>query len=222
MKYYLLYKTTNTKNGKIYVGRHITSHLEDGYLGSGLLLQLAIAKYGQEAFRREILQSCTSFDELVLAEAAVVDQAFVDRDDTYNIALGGFGCWTHVNAAGKNGAGFALPYGDEARKRSQDAYRARLLDDEDFAKYISALRSKIAKEYFAEHGHNWLNKRHSDETKQKMSKSHTGLHVGEKNSQYGTCWVFSDEKKCSKRIQRDELSDYLSRGWVKGRRMKFD
>jgi len=55
---YIIYKTTNLINGKIYVGQHKTDIKEDGYLGSGKLLRLAILKYGINNFIREILATC--------------------------------------------------------------------------------------------------------------------------------------------------------------------
>jgi hypothetical protein len=39
-KYHIIYKTTNLINGKIYVGMHSTDNLNDGYLGSGWILNL--------------------------------------------------------------------------------------------------------------------------------------------------------------------------------------
>lgn len=58
--YYFIYKTTNLINGKIYVGQHSTNNLDDGYLGSGTMINRAISKYGKENFKREVLEYCES------------------------------------------------------------------------------------------------------------------------------------------------------------------
>jgi hypothetical protein len=55
MKYYTIYKTTNLINGKIYIGKHETSDLNDTYMGSGKVLMNAIKKYGKDSFKKEIL-----------------------------------------------------------------------------------------------------------------------------------------------------------------------
>lgn len=45
--YFYIYKITNNINGKYYIGQHGTEDLNDGYMGSGVKLQRAIAKYRQ-------------------------------------------------------------------------------------------------------------------------------------------------------------------------------
>ena len=89
--YYFVYRTTNTLNGKIYVGAHKTHNIRDSYLGSGFIFKKAVEKYGRDAFKREILALYPSFEEMYKAEKYIVDKAFIAREDTYNLMLGGYG-----------------------------------------------------------------------------------------------------------------------------------
>ena len=63
----------------------------------------------------------------------------------------------------------------------------------------------------------WKGRKHSVFAKEKMSKTHkeNGDQIGEKNSQYGTCWItkFNENKK----IKTEELDKYISNGWKRGR-----
>lgn len=89
--HHIIYQTTNLINGKIYIGAHSTDNIEDGYLGSGKNLKSAIAKYGSENFKREILYIFDSYQEMYLKEAELVNENFISRSDTYNIVTGGSG-----------------------------------------------------------------------------------------------------------------------------------
>lgn len=88
---YIVYKTTNLVNGKIYIGAHRTKNIGDAYIGSGILFLKALKKYGYENFKKEILYVYQSEDEMFAKEAELVTEEFVSLDTNYNIELGGRG-----------------------------------------------------------------------------------------------------------------------------------
>jgi len=91
IKFYI-YKTTNLINGKIYIGYHASENIEkDSYLGSGYLLKKAIEKHGKKNFKREILHVFETQEEATKKEREIVNEEFIERDDVYNLCLGGFG-----------------------------------------------------------------------------------------------------------------------------------
>ena len=89
--YYTVYKTTNSINGKIYVGCHRTKNLDDGYLGSGTLLVYALEKYGRDAFEKEILYTFDTAEEMYEKEILIVNEDFIKSESNYNIRVGGWG-----------------------------------------------------------------------------------------------------------------------------------
>jgi hypothetical protein len=94
---YTIYKTTNLINNKIYIGKHQTSDLNDGYLGSGKLLQRAIAKLGRDKFTKEILFVFDNIDDMNRKEREIVTEEFCLRRENYNISVGGHGGFNHIN-----------------------------------------------------------------------------------------------------------------------------
>ena len=90
---WILYKTTNLTNFKIYVGVHKVADTPRSrqYLGSGDKITAAIKKYGREKFERVTLAEFACLEDAYSAEAKMVTQEFVNRKDTYNVCLGGRG-----------------------------------------------------------------------------------------------------------------------------------
>jgi group I intron endonuclease len=81
----IIYKTTNLVNGKFYIGQDSKNNPE--YLGSGLLLNKAIEKYGRENFLKEVVEQCNSKEELNSREIFWISEL----KPLYNIAKGGIG-----------------------------------------------------------------------------------------------------------------------------------
>lgn len=91
--YGYIYKTTNTVNGKIYIGQRKSSiFLAEDYLGSGVRLHSAIKHYGQDKFKVELVDTAESREELNQKEIHYIS-AFDARNPEvgYNLTIGGDG-----------------------------------------------------------------------------------------------------------------------------------
>lgn len=189
----------------IYIGCHITNNIDDRYFGSGIYLKRTIEKHGKEFFSKEILFQCQNEQEMFEKEKDIVNEAFVERLDTYNLTVGGKGSFYYY--ANKNGL----------NKKAAN----RIKIDEEYKKWFSEKVSIGVKKYLKENGgSHWTGKRHSEESKQKIGKANAINQQGEKNSCYGTCWIYSEELKENKKIKKEELETYILSGWIKGRKMK--
>jgi group I intron endonuclease len=203
-----LYQITNLINNKIYIGVHKTDRLDDGYMGSGTKIIRAIEKYGIENFRKEILEFFDTYEDALDKERCIVNEEFLQREDVYNINLGG-----QDSSIGARLGGHA--YRDNVRN----------LDGEDLESYQKRMREQSAKgvkaykdKYIENNGIWWKNgfkdKNHSEESKKKMSGPRPQS-SREKNSQYETCWI--TKKRENKKIKKEDLDLFLSQGWEKGR-----
>lgn len=90
-KYHFIYKTINLVNGKIYVGQKLTScdNLQPNYLGSGILFQRVIQKYGVENFKREIIEFCTKETINEREKFWIKQLDAMNRSVGYNLCEGG-------------------------------------------------------------------------------------------------------------------------------------
>jgi len=91
----IIYKTTNLINNKIYVGKD--KYNDPNYLGSGRILQNSIKKHGKENFIKEIIEHCSTKEELNQREIYwIAHYNSRDRSIGYNLALGGEGGSAHL------------------------------------------------------------------------------------------------------------------------------
>jgi hypothetical protein len=199
--YYIIYKTTNTVNGKVYIGKHKTKDLNDGYLGSGKLLCRAIEKYGIDNFAREIVHLCKTEDNMNAKEREIVTEDFCLREDTYNLCVGGHGGFSYINRNKLN----------NENKDKKNIYKK-------ISKKLKGRKNKKYSEILKERHRQGLvkydtfrGKNHKQESKEKISKALKGRYIGSKNSQYGTIWI--NNGKENKKIKKDTL---IPEGWYKG------
>lgn len=194
-KYHFIYKTTNLLSGRYYIGMHSTNTLDDGYLGSGTYLRLAIKKHGKENFKREILEFCTSRKELKLIEKKIVNLREIAKQECMNLRVGGGGEDYKKPIATKtrkkmSESHLGLPSGmlgkthtEETRKKISEAGKGRFVSDihrkkiSEWSKQrwndISDNDRQSMKSKFIH------NIPHTEDSKLKMSKSHTGKKLSE-------------------------------------------
>jgi group I intron endonuclease len=207
--YYTIYKITNQIDGKIYIGSHKTKDLDDNYMGSGKYLRRAQEKYGIENFKKEILFVFETAEEMYDKEAEIVNEDFLATENTYNLKIGGFGGWDHLNDCSFN-------HIERCKKAnaSRKTIRGWVLSKEQVAEFsrlgVNAMKEKYPNGPFA-------GKKHTEETKIKMRNAAIGR-GGSKNSQYGTRWIHSLELKISKKIRKEEP---LPVNWFEGRKINF-
>jgi hypothetical protein len=77
-------------NSKFYIGVH-DGEESDKYLGSGILINKAVKKYGAINFSREILQTFDSLSEAYDYEKTIVTEDLIQDPNCYNLAVGGKG-----------------------------------------------------------------------------------------------------------------------------------
>jgi hypothetical protein len=203
--FYTIYKITNKINEKIYIGKHQTKDLNDGYMGSGKHLKNAIEKYGIENFEKEILFQFDNETDMNTKEAELVTEEFAKEDTNYNICPGGKGGWGYINSNGLSSR-FANYVGTEKHKRWA-AKGGRKTGKENITK--AHLEGKIRYDTFT-------GKKHTDETRHKMSQSKKNTGLGKNNSQFGTMWITNGQE--NKKIKKD--TDVIPEGWYKGRKRK--
>ncbi len=208
MKKYTIYEITNKIDGKIYIGKHETANINDGYMGSGKVLKNAQSKHGIENFVKEILYVFETEEEMNTKEAELVTEGFCLREDTYNLCPGGKGGWGYINSAGLTNT-------------SKGGYNSLIFTDKDkwiqiCKKNVISHNEKMRKskkgiysDSFDPKTHGMLNKKHSDSTKDKMSKSQ----AGNKNSQFGSMWITNGTQNT-----KIKKSESIPEGWYKGRK----
>jgi hypothetical protein len=223
--YYTVYKITNLINNKIYIGVHKTSNLEDDYMGSGKIIKRAIKKYGLENFSKEYIKIFNNSEDMFNMESELVNEEFVNDKETYNLKIGGFGGFDYINSNGLSitNTEHMKMMSDKGWSKALDRIEYLRNNDEEWNESRKeSISTSHKKKYEDGYANPFKEKKHSLDTKKKMSESHKGKHEGTKNSQYGTMWIHNIIEKTSKKIKKDEFQDYEDLGWIKGRKMKFD
>jgi len=183
---------------------HSTDNLNDSYIGSGTRLWHSINYHGRENHSMEILEYLDNRDLLKLRERELINEDMLKDPMCMNLKVGG------------EGGGFT----EAQYKKGAHTMLKKIWNDPEFRKRKSISSSKNIKHLLSEgiiKAPDWTGRKHSDETKKKMSESSNNK--GSKNSQFGTCWIYNEIE--SKKIKKEEIVYYLKSGWNKGRKLNF-
>ena len=106
MKYFYTYKVQCTAVGcedYYYLGKHITSNLNDGYKGSGTKLREYYKQYPED-YTFTILAFYKDKTELNIAEQKLIGDLWKTDPYCLNLTSGGHGSWAaaHENKKGKH------------------------------------------------------------------------------------------------------------------------
>jgi hypothetical protein len=207
--HHYIYKITRD-DGRYYIGMHSTDDLYDGYFGSGRRVTRSIKKHGKERHTKQILEYLPSREALKLREKELVNAVLLTDPLCMNIAQGGMS-FDHVNDSranvyGRNG----LPgFGGENLNRGLSQEQLKKMWQDHRPTLLAGAR--IAQRAMVEASK-------TPEAKKKRATTYAERrHMqGEKNSQFGTCWVTKNSK--SIKIRKDLLDEYLANGYSRGRK----
>lgn len=99
--YGYIYKTTDSSNGKIYVGQHKSEEFDIEYKGSGIIIKRIINKRPQD-LTTEVIEWCSTASELNEREIYWISTLdSTNKEIGYNISIGGNGTTGSSNSGKK-------------------------------------------------------------------------------------------------------------------------
>lgn len=206
-KYHYIYKTTCQITGKFYVGMHSTDNIDDGYFGSGKILGYSISKHGIENHKVEIIEFLETREALKLRELEIVNEELLSNPLNINLKYGGEGGWDHITSEQQSENGRRGNAKMKIlRQTNPEWVRAHSVAQSAALIGNSAGWSKLTSE--ASRTPAACEKRRNTMAKNKHSQ-------GERNSQFGTCWVTNGTPV---KIKIEQLQEFLDRGFIRGRK----
>ena len=216
--YHIVYKTTNTVNGKYYIGVHSTDNIEDNYLGCGHWrgrkicgastspILNAFKKYGDNSFVKEILFIFETREEALTKEQEIVN---IIDEMCYNARAGGGSTYIYTTQSKQK-------MSESAKERSKHIpTQTNILIE--FSKwrtgktYAEIYGEEKGKEVSLKRSRSLTGRKLSDTHKRKMSENRKGKDCG-KCTERVYVW---DEITCKLlRITKSDLANYIEAGSI--------
>lgn len=187
-----IYMTKNHINNKIYIGKKHSDYFVPNYYGSGLLIKRSIEKYGIDNFSVEIIDTANTLDELNEKEKYYINyhNVYYRMGEGYNIASGGDGGnlisgWSeeryqkHIENCSVRNSGKLNPNYGNGHKIAGDKNPSKRAEVR--KKLSIANKGKNNAMYNIDKNHPMYGRKHTKETREKISKSLSG----EKHPHFG-------------------------------------
>lgn len=167
-----IYKITNIKNGKFYIGSasniryRWTAHKSSlrRNLHGNFRLQRSWNKYGNDAFKCEVIEEIEDKSALFYREQFWMDKLINDKSNCYNL----------LPSAGCN---LGFKHSEETKKKIGKAHVGMKRSDatrENISKAIKGRSRNLSPEQRKAIGDRWRGRKMSDEQKKKISESKIG------------------------------------------------
>lgn len=247
-EYFYLYKTTNLINGNYYIGVHSSNNPErDPYCGSGTLITRAVAKYGRENFKVEILKYFDTWEDALDGERITVNEETLKDPKCYNLVTGGRGVTTDVALmvepeeqkivrVAKSKVDQLLSEGFVIVRRyrlHRDGVET-LCPEHLLEQYLSEGWQKgPTKEHAAKISEDHRGRQHTEETKQKIRLANTGKIMSEETRKKlseankghisihkGTIWLVRGSETLRINPADYNVEKLKSEGWIQTNRQK--
>jgi len=208
-KFNYIYKITCKVTNRYYIGMHSTDNLNDGYFGSGKRLWFSINYHGKANHIKEILEWLPTREALKNREKELVTKELINEELCMNLQLGGEGGFSGEEHRRKF-LEKAVTMFVENKVKIKNRKKWLFNNDDNWSTEYSNKMSSNSKG-----NKSWTDKKHTSDSKQLMSESHKGKHDGDKNSQFGTCWI--TKEGVNKKIKKEDLDSWINKGWIQGR-----
>jgi len=185
-KYYTVYKITNKINNKEYIGFHSTNDLDDGYMGSGKLIQKEYEKYGLEHFEKEYIEIFDSLKEAEDLEKELVNKEYVEGRDTYNMSIGGNICILY----GEHNGFYSKEHNKETKEFISESNKGKTVSEEQ-----KSLCSKLSRE-------RWKDPEYRKATLENLKRYRANLTEEQKKEIYTKISLAQKGKKVSEETKR--------------------
>ena len=221
----IIYKATNTINGKVYIGKtkYTLEHRKSEHLrkvkNSNLLFHKALRKYGEGSFNWDVIYECDDFIELNKSEIKFIAE-YKSNETGYNLTTGGEGGYTFSDEVLKKigeqtklrNAKFGNPFegkthSDESKKIMSEKAKLRYKTNEHPLKGVPRpddVKDKISKkvkEWLVDNKPAFKGKTHTTNSKQAMSEARVEWHNENENGFKGKTHTDEVRKQISERMK---------------------